>query len=53
MVLLISAVMSFIGGVLVARAVNEAYPEKTSLGRLLHSLLIIVLFWVAFTADRW
>lgn len=51
--LIISIFIALVAGGMVSAVVDRAYPERSKFDNLLHSILIVILFFIAYTINSW
>lgn len=49
----ISIFLAFVAGGMVSSLVDKAHPERSRSDNLLHAMLIVLLFFVAYTMNSW
>ena len=49
----ISIFLAFVAGGMVSNLVDKAHPERSRSDNFLHAMLIVLLFFVAYTMNSW
>jgi zinc transporter ZupT len=53
MLSVLSIFLAFVGGGMVSSLVDKAHPERSRSDNLLHAMLIVLIFFIAYTINSW
>jgi hypothetical protein len=53
MLSVLSIFLAFVGGGMVSSLVDKAHPERSRSDNLLHAMLIVLVFFIAYTINSW
>jgi hypothetical protein len=51
--LTLSIFLAFLGGAMVSNAIEKAHPERSRSDNFLHAILIVIIFFLAYTINNW